>query len=172
MEKGHLQSKCMHHLYEFEMLFLVILFNCMQKRNLASQARKTLRVGQDVTPKRELDRKSADKLHPLQTYTVLVQYCCAQNNNLTVNHQLIVPTLGTERHKSGSIPSACHNAIVLIQKGCKLLFTLLFLVILSDRPFSSVLNHAKNEKRNRDNEAQRWCVYFMIMENGEQSFGK
>ena len=26
---------------------------------------KTLRVGQDVTPTRELDRKSADKLHPL-----------------------------------------------------------------------------------------------------------
>lgn len=25
---------------------------------------KTLRVGQDVTPKRELDRKSADKLQP------------------------------------------------------------------------------------------------------------
>ena len=73
---------------------------------------------------------------------------------------------------SGSIPSACHNAIVLISKGCKLLFTLLFLVILSDRPFSSVLNHAKNEKRNRDKEAQHWSVYFMIMENGEQSFGK
>ena len=28
---------------------------------------KTLRVGQDVTPKRELDRKSADKLHPFYT---------------------------------------------------------------------------------------------------------
>ena len=46
---------------------------------------KTLRVGQDVTPKREVDRKSADKLHPRNTYSLLVQYYFAQNDNLTVN---------------------------------------------------------------------------------------
>ena len=88
MEKGHLQSKCMHHLYEFEMLFPVIQRHAEKKTGFLGGKNnmfETLRVRQVVTPKREQDRKSPDKLHPRQTYTLLVQYYFAQNNNLTVN---------------------------------------------------------------------------------------
>ena len=58
----------MHHLYEFKMLFPVIQLHAEKKSGFLGAKNnmfKTLRVGQDVTPKRELDRKSADKLHPL-----------------------------------------------------------------------------------------------------------